>query len=444
MPVPNEPGDTPANRHLPVEPCRSSYDVVVVGGGPAGSTAAHLLARSGLSVLIAERSRFPRFHIGESLLPRNMPLLRDLGVTDRLASLPHTEKLGVEFALGHREDSQAFLFSDGLIDQETATFNVERAPFDATLLALAAEAGAEVVEGAPVRRLLRLDDGGADLVVGATEVSSRVLIDASGQATLVGKHLGIRRGLPDLRRVAFGRHFTGVERRPGSEAGHPAIVMMDDGWFWAIPLDQRRTSVGLVMERQTAVRAGVPWERMLDWGIARCPFLRRRMAAAEPLGELAVSADFSYRCSPFAGPGYFLVGDAATFLDPIFSTGVCLGMLSAAEAARSVTAMLLAGSDPVAERRRYQRFVERSTAPFFRLVRSYYEQPFREMLILGRGPLGVHRAILSLLAGFVFPRPPWAVRWRMRVFYAMLAVQRRLPLVPRLPAVRLLDGSAEA
>jgi flavin-dependent dehydrogenase len=167
------------------------------------------------------------------------------------------------------------------------------------------------------------------------------------------------------------------------------------------------------------------------------------MDGARALPEGGTVADFSYRCTPASGPGFFLVGDAATFIDPIFSTGVCLAMMGAAETARQIAAVLSEGRDPRRARRAYERYLRRTTAPFFRLVRSYYRHPFRELVISGGGPFGVDRAALSLLAGAVFPRLPAAVRWRMVLLYVLLAVHERIPLAPRRRAYTLAEMAPE-
>jgi flavin-dependent dehydrogenase len=348
------------------------------------------------------------------------------------------DKHGAEFILGSGGEPSLFPFTMSLVGSETMSYNLERAPFDARLLALAAEAGAEVREGVAVRKILRLEEDGVEVATDEGNLSARFLVDASGQSTLLGKHLGTRRVLPHLKKIAYFGHFDNVWRRPGDEGGYIVFVVCEEGWFWMIPLDETRTSIGMVMHEHIARGVGLPADRMLAWGIARCPVLRERTAGATFPAETHVLADFSYRCAPFAGPGYFLVGDAATFIDPIFSSGVCMGMSSGAEVGRTIIAAVRQGQDPALLRRRYNRFVKESSAAFFRLVELYYDHSFRELFMNGQGPLEVHRAAMAILAGYVFPRPKFALRWRFALLGVFAWINRYVPLVPRRERFSLL------
>ncbi|HVG08976.1 MAG TPA: NAD(P)/FAD-dependent oxidoreductase [Thermoanaerobaculia bacterium] len=419
------------------------YDALIIGGGPAGATAGLVLAREGWRVLLLERSAFPRFHIGESFLPRNMALIRELGLEPELRKIPQVEKRGAEFLMGHgKDEGTLYWFTDILTGGETVSFNIERAPFDAMLLDSARKAGVEVREQSAVKKIVRLEDGRVEAVTDAgEEISARYLVDASGQSTLVGKHLNIRKVLPHRRKVAYFGHFENVARRPGVEGGFIVIVMTEEGWFWLIPLDETRMSIGVVMHADQAKKVGLPPEQMLPWAIERCPAVKERMANAvypESSTGYHVLADFSYRCSPYAGLGYFLVGDAAVFIDPIFSTGVCMGMMSATEAARGISALLRGTSSPAKVRRRYIRFVGGSSSALFGLIDRYYRHSFRELFLSGAGPLKVYEATMALLAGYVFPRPPFAVRWRVKLLDFFAFVNRFVPIAQRRERFSLL------
>lgn len=398
------------------------------------------MARLGLKVLLVERTPHPRFHIGESFLPRNLTLMRDLGLLSVLDSVPHTIKYGAEFGFAHQTDTRLFRFDRGFRRSDTRAFNLERGPFDEGLLRAAASAGVEVLEGVPVHSVRSMSDDHVVLELPGKTLECRYLVDASGQSTFIGRHLGLRRVLPRLKKAAYFSHCRGVERSEGEDGGNVIGIMCKEGWFWLIPIDSERTSIGLVMDAELTKKTGVDPQLILAWALKRCPQMVRRCKSAQIPPTNHIAAEFSYVCKPCAGPGYFMVGDAATFVDPIFSTGVCLGMMAGKFAADSIAAIILQGARPDRLRAEYNRYVESSSSVLFRLVNGFYNHSFRELFLQGPDLLGIRRAILTILAGNVFPPDPsFSLMWRLRVFEALVVVNRYLPLVPGLESFSLLE-----
>ncbi len=412
------------------------FDLLIIGGGPAGTIAAMAARKRGLSVVLLEKATFPRFHIGESFLPATFDRLKELGLEPALRKLPHVPKFGADFAMGYGGKVLMIDFADGFVGCDEA-FNIERSVFDTMLLEEAGKSGAVVKQGA-VKEILKLSDGDCRIATDIGEIHCKYILDASGQNTVIGRHLGTRTPVsdPNLKKVAYFSQFEGVERPEGKRAGHPLITMMDEGWYWMIPLNERVTSVGMVLgaddSKKIQAQESLTPERMLQWGIDNTPLVKEKMKNARPLHSgNQVIADFSYHCRPYAGEGYFLIGDAAAFMDPIFSTGVSVAVNSGMAAVGHVDDLIKGRKSAAVVRKRYIAHLEESTGTLFKLIRQYYDHSFRELFLNGTGPLQVHKAVIGVLAGNVFPRPPFNMRWRLKFFDYCVSWNRRKQLVPR-------------
>jgi flavin-dependent dehydrogenase len=409
------------------------YDVAIIGGGPAGSTAAALLAMKGRRVIVFEREKFPRFHIGESLLPHSLKTFDRLGVRN-VMDQRYMLKFGGEIATACGSRALPFFFEHGFRSKHQNAYQVERADFDKMLLDWAGAKGAAVREETSVEQLA-FDDAGVTLKVrGAAEtaeVRSRYLIDCSGRSTVVGQQFNLKASYAHLQKFSIFAHYERVQRDEGKQGTLTRLVRARNHWFWLIPLDETRTSIGVVMESADFKAMRVSPEEALASTIDESALMRERMRDAIRISPVRSAGDYSYRNTRLTGDRWLLAGDAAGFIDPIFSTGVFLAIHSGEQCADILDVVL----DQPAKRgrlfARYERKLNRLMNMYLRFVTAWYRDEFIDVFTNPTDKLQLAPAVNAVLAGNI--GGSFAIWWRMQIFYLVLFAQRFVPLCPRTP-----------
>ena len=384
-------------------------DVIVIGGGPAGSTVAALVAETGRSVRLFEREQFPRFAIGESLMPETYWTFNRLGVLDQLKDSAFPRKHSVQFFGPSGRGSAPFYFADTNPHESAVTWQVLRGPFDEMLLDNARAKGAHVHQGARVLNVLlegeRATGVRAKLADGQTrDFAAQVVVDATGQSALIGRKLKLTQPEPELKKASIYTHYRGGQRDEGIDAGATLILHTAnrDSWFWYIPLSDDVVSVGVVGAISYLVQGRrADAQTIFDQELAQCRPLQERLQRAEPLFPVKTTKDFSYRARRMAGEGWVLVGDAFCFLDPMYSSGVYLALKSGEMAADAIAGAFAKGDFSAAQLGGFGPTLVRGMEAVRKMVYAFYAKDFSFAEFLKRHP-ECKQGVIDVLSGNLF------------------------------------------
>ncbi len=401
---------------------RRQCDVLVIGGGPAGSTVAPLLAEKGYRVVLLEKARHPRFHIGESLLPANLPLFERLGVAADVRAIG-MEKWGAEFVSPHHDMSQVFQFGDAWDKSMPHAYQVKRAEFDDILIRNAAAKGVEVHQGCRAKAVDFLPDDTAVISALHDDGSERAwqarfVVDASGRDTFLANRFQIKHRNPRHNSSAVYGHFAHAVRHQGQAEGNITIFWFEHGWFWFIPMMNDTTSIGMVTwPYHMKTKGSRSLQQFLLDNIATCPALAMRLADAQLITEVEATGNFSYVAERNHGPNYLLLGDAYAFIDPVFSSGVMLAMNSGVIGAAAIDACLKDPAAAPAALKRFDAQMKHGPKEFSWFIYRVTNPIMRDFFMGPKNVFRVKEALLSVLAGDIFGKTPI---WRSVLIFKAL------------------------
>ena len=388
---------------------KTKYDVIVVGGGPAGSTVASILSREGRKVVLFEKERFPRHHIGESLMTDTYFTFERMGLLEKLKASPFVRKYSVQFANPAGKESRPFYFFEALHHESAVTWQVTRAQFDLMLIEHAADQGADVYQETPIKRVLfegKRACGVEALMNGElVRFEAPVVVDATGQTAMLSNKFGWRVRDPQLKKAVLYSYFKGAHREPDLNGGATLVLRTptgSNGWFWYIPLENDITSVGVVADPEYLVKGrGQDLAKIFHEEIEKVESCRKRVENATRVDKIYSIIDYSYRSTNFAGDGFVLIGDAYGFLDPIYSSGVLLALKMAELAADSIHDAFRNNDFSAAMLGQYQAKLDNGIESMRKLVYAFYNEGFSFSQFLQKYP-EQRVNIITLLMGNVF------------------------------------------
>lgn len=389
-----------------------SYDCVVIGAGPGGSSAAAIVAEQGLSTLLVERDKMPRFHVGESLMPEAYWIFERLGITHEMDRVGFTKKNGVQFVNASDKESRPFIFAEHDDRPSNMSWHVSRAEFDKLLFDTAFNRGATCIDDTRVLDI-ELREKGSNKVVIQTgegkeqEVSCKVIVDASGQSSMIANRLKLKEYYDDLKKAAIWAYFDGAKRAGGDNPEVTCILHTEskDAWFWYIPLADGTVSVGLVGDNDFLLKRGGSPQKTFEEEMRNCPGIKRRLMDATVTSKYHVAKEFSYTTTQQSGHGWVLVGDAGGFIDPIYSSGVYLALKSGVMAGECVAEALHSGDVSAKQLCRWVPEYEGGVKWIRKLVRAFYTKEFSFGSFMKAHPEHGEN-VTNLLIGRVFDGNP--------------------------------------